>query len=41
MNKVNEVAKVVMQRRNHEFNEKEQKILEHVFKTTKKYRNFS
>ncbi len=40
MNKVKEVTKVVMQRRNLEFNEVEQKILQHIFKITDKYRNF-
>ncbi len=40
MNKVNEVAKVVMQRRNIEYDEREQKILQHVFEETQQYRNF-
>jgi len=40
MNKVKEVTTVVMQRRNLAFNEKEQKILAHIFKITNKYRNF-
>ena len=39
-NKVFEVAEVVMKRRNIEFDEKEKKILEHVFEETKKYRNY-
>ena len=39
-NKVFEVAEVVMKRRNIAFNEKEKKILEHVFEETKKYRNY-
>ena len=40
MNKVKEVTTVVMQRRNLVFNEKEQKILAHIFEITNKYRNF-
>lgn len=40
MNKVKEVAAVVMQRRTLEFDEKEQKILAHIFEITDKYRNF-
>lgn len=40
MNKVNEVAQVVMSRRNVPYDEKEQKILEKVFELTQKYRNF-
>lgn len=40
LNKVNEVAKAVMKRRNIEFDQKEQRILEHVFELTQKYRNF-
>ncbi len=40
MNKVKEVANKVMQRRKIEFDEKEQKILEHIFEITAKYRNF-
>lgn len=40
MNKVKEVATVVMKRRGIEFDTKEQKILEHVFEETNKYRNF-
>lgn len=39
-NKVFEVAEVVMKRRDIVFDEKEQKILEHVFEETKKYRNY-
>ncbi len=39
-NKVFEVAEVVMKRRNLEFDDKEKKILEHVFEETKKYRNY-
>lgn len=39
-NKVFEVAKVVMKRRNIEFDEKEQRILSHVFEQTKQYRNY-
>jgi len=40
INKVNEVAKVVMKRRNLEYDKKEEKILESVFEDSKKYRNF-
>lgn len=40
MNKVNEVAKVVMSRRNLEYDEREEKILQHVFKETQQYRNY-
>jgi len=39
-NKVFEVAEVVMQRRNLVFDDKDQKILTHVFEETKKYRNY-
>ncbi|NVJ88613.1 MAG: GlmU family protein [Flavobacteriaceae bacterium] len=39
-NKVFEVAKVVMSRRNIDFDAIEQRILEHVFEITKQYRNF-
>ena len=39
-NKVFEVAEVVLKRRGLIFDEKEQKILEHVFEETKKYRNY-
>jgi UDP-N-acetylglucosamine diphosphorylase/glucosamine-1-phosphate N-acetyltransferase len=38
--KVFEVANVVMQRRNIVFDEQEQKILEHVFELSSKYRNY-
>ncbi len=38
--KVIEVARIVMQRKNLEFDEKEQKILEHIFEITSKYRNY-
>ncbi|WP_435416562.1 GlmU family protein [Polaribacter aestuariivivens] len=40
INKVFEVATAVMKRRNLIFDEKEQRILEHVFEETKKYRNY-
>ena len=40
LKKVFEVAEVVMKRRNIEFDEKEQAILEHVFEETKQYRNY-
>ncbi|TMM28777.1 glucose-1-phosphate thymidylyltransferase [Polaribacter aestuariivivens] len=40
INKVFEVATAVMKRRNLVFDEKEQRILEHVFEETKKYRNY-
>ncbi|MDC0177007.1 GlmU family protein [Polaribacter sp.] len=39
-NKVFEVAEVVLKRRGLIFDKKEQKILEHVFEETKKYRNY-
>ncbi|QNM86926.1 GlmU family protein [Polaribacter pectinis] len=39
-NKVFEVAEVVMKRRKIVFDEKEQRILEHVFEETKQYRNY-
>ncbi|KGL63286.1 GlmU family protein [Polaribacter sp. Hel1_85] len=39
-NKVFEVAEIVMKRRDIVFDEKEQKILEHVFEETSKYRNY-
>lgn len=39
INKANETAKLVMQRKKIEFDEKEQKILIHIFEITKKYRN--
>ncbi|MFY0603293.1 MAG: GlmU family protein [Flavobacteriaceae bacterium] len=38
--KVFEVAEVVMKRRGIEFDEKEQKILEHIFEETKQFRNY-
>ena len=41
MNKVNEVAAVVMKRKHVDYNEKEKKILQHIFDETKKYRNYS
>jgi UDP-N-acetylglucosamine diphosphorylase/glucosamine-1-phosphate N-acetyltransferase len=40
MNKVCEVATAVMQRRSLVFDDKEKKILEHVFEETKQYRNY-
>jgi len=40
INKANETAKLVMQRKKIEFDEKEQKILTHIFEITKKYRNY-
>jgi len=40
MNKVNEVAKVVMKRKNIEYDEKEEQILQHIFDITERYRNF-
>jgi UDP-N-acetylglucosamine diphosphorylase/glucosamine-1-phosphate N-acetyltransferase len=40
MNKVKEVATVVMKRRGIEFDAKEQKILAHIFEETNQYRNF-
>jgi UDP-N-acetylglucosamine diphosphorylase/glucosamine-1-phosphate N-acetyltransferase len=40
MNKVCEVATAVMQRKSLVFDDKEKKILEHVFEETKQYRNF-
>ena len=40
LDKVNETAKLVMIRRGVDFDEKEQRILEHIFEITKKYRNF-
>ena len=39
-NKVFEVAGVVLKRRNLVFDEKDQKILSHIFEETKKYRNY-
>ncbi len=40
MDKVTETAILVMKRRGVDFDEKEQRILEHVFEITQKYRNF-
>jgi len=40
MEKVIETATLVMKRREVDFDEKEQRILEHIFEITKKYRNF-
>jgi len=40
MRKVNEVANVVMQRRGLKFDDTEQKILQHIFEITSKYRNY-
>lgn len=40
MRKVNEVAKVVMKRRNVDYDEQEEKILQHIFDETSKYRNY-
>ncbi|NEW80432.1 MAG: glucose-1-phosphate thymidylyltransferase [Gelidibacter sp.] len=40
MDKVTETATLVMKRRKVDFDEKEQRILEHIFEITKKYRNF-
>ncbi len=40
INKAKETAELVTIRKNVEFNEVEQRILEHVFELTKKYRNF-
>lgn len=40
MEKVVETATLVMKRREVDFDEKEQRILEHIFEITKKYRNF-
>ncbi len=40
INKANETANLVMKRKNELFDEKEQRILEHVFEITKKYRHF-
>ena len=41
MNKVNEVATVVMKRKHVDYDEQEKKILLHIFNETEKYRNFS
>ena len=40
MDKVTETAILVMKRRGVDFDQKEQRILEHIFELTKKYRNF-
>lgn len=40
INKAKETANLVMKRKNELFGEKEQRILEHVFDLTKKYRNY-
>ena len=40
INKAKETADLVLKRKNLEFNEVEQRILEHVFEITEKYRNF-
>jgi len=40
INKAKETAHLVMKRKNEVFDEKEQRILEHIFKITDKYRNF-
>lgn len=40
ISKAKETANLVLKRKNLEFNEVEQRILEHVFEITKKYRNF-
>lgn len=40
MDKVTETATLVMKRREVDFDSKEQRILEHIFEITKKYRNF-
>lgn len=40
LDKVNETAVLVMKRRELDFDEKEQRILAHIFEITKKYRNF-
>ena len=40
INKAKETANLVMKRKNEMFDEKEQRILEHVFEITEKYRNF-
>ena len=40
INKAKETANLVMKRKNEDFNSIEQRILEHVFEITKKYRNF-
>jgi len=40
INKANETAELVMKRRSLEFNEVEQRIFEHIFEITEKYRKF-
>ena len=40
MNKVKETAALVMNRKNEEFTKKDEKILDHVFEITQKYRNY-
>jgi UDP-N-acetylglucosamine diphosphorylase/glucosamine-1-phosphate N-acetyltransferase len=40
MNKVSEVATAVMQRKSLVFDDKDQKILDHIFEETKQYRNY-
>ncbi len=40
LNKASETAKLVFKRRSLEFDEKEQKILSHIFQITEKYRNY-
>ena len=40
LNKANETAKLMMQRKNSEFDKKEEKILQHIFDDTEKYRNY-
>jgi UDP-N-acetylglucosamine diphosphorylase/glucosamine-1-phosphate N-acetyltransferase len=40
INKAKETANLVLKRRDIDFDEKEQRILEHIFKITEKYRNF-
>ncbi|WP_456424441.1 GlmU family protein [Lutibacter sp.] len=40
INKANETAQLVMQRKKIDFDKKEQKILTHIFEITKKYRNY-
>ena len=40
MDKVKEIAKLVMNRKNEDFTKEDEKILDHVFEITKKFRNF-
>jgi len=40
MNKVKETAKLVMNRKNEDFTKEDEKILDHVFEITEKFRNF-